>query len=218
MLPKVGLAFGNITKKIAPYERAIEEAGLEAIIITPEKDRDLDGLRGLVLAGGSDVDPALYGERIVGAENIDRERDELEVRLLREALSAELPVLAICRGMQLFNVVAGGSLIQHLDGQQGKTHRQPEQPAAHTISIKRGTKLAAILGENPMTVNSRHHQAAGRLGAGISVSATAPDGVIEAIEIPGKGFAVAVQWHPEDRTEISQADRNLFAAFAAAVR
>jgi putative glutamine amidotransferase len=123
--------------------------------------------------------------------------------LLTEALAQDLPVLAICGGMQLFNVVHGGTLIQHIEG-----HRVP----LHQAAILEGTLLATILGPGKRSVNSRHHQIAGRLGEGVVVSARAADGIIEALERPGRRFAVAVQWHPED---LMAQDRALFEAFAA---
>jgi putative glutamine amidotransferase len=121
-------------------------------------------------------------------------------------LAAGLPVLAICRGMQLFNVVHGGALTQHLD-----SHNSPD--GLHHIHVVPNSRLAAIIGEGEHAVNSRHHQAVGRVGGGLMVSARSGDGVIEALERPGEAFAVAVQWHPEDRVLVSQADRKLFEAF-----
>jgi putative glutamine amidotransferase len=142
--------------------------------------------------------------------------------LLGEALAADIPVFAICRGLQLFNVACGGTLVQHLDST--KVHRQKPKdaepgmhPPAHRVWVAPDTRLAKIVGGGGIDVNSRHHQAIESLGQDLIVSAISEDGVIEAIEKPGAAFALAVQWHPEDRVLVSETDRKLFAAFAAAM-
>ena len=182
----------------------------------PPSAADFDGL---VLAGGSDVNPALYGEaRHAETEESDDERDAMEKRLIEAALEADLPILAICRGMQMLNVALGGGLIQHLPTVD--VHRQKGVADAHQIRIEAGSRLAAIVGSDKLSVNSRHHQAVApqRLGRGLSVVARRPeDQVIEAMEMPDRDFVVAVQWHPEDRVATHEADRALFAAFADAV-
>jgi putative glutamine amidotransferase len=190
-------------KRIAPYADALRGAGIEPTMVTPDAPLDsLDGM-GLVLAGGTDVAPRLYGADAEPlTEAPDKERDALEQKLLRQALEKDLPVLAICRGMQLFNVThPGGTLIQHIQG-----HRV----ALHDATVAGGTELAAIFGVGVRPVNSRHHQAVGRVGEGLIVSARAADGVIEALERSDRRFAVAVQWHPED---LMPQDRALFEAF-----
>lgn len=161
---------------------------------------------GLVLTGGTDVDPSIYGaEREPATDEPDCERDAMELRLLREALHRDLPVLAICRGMQLFNVAhTAGTLMQDIAG-----HRAP-----HNVSVAPGTQLAKILGAGTRSVNSRHHQAVGSVGRDLSISARAADGVIEALERAGRRFAIAVQWHPED---IFAQERALFEAFCEAL-
>jgi putative glutamine amidotransferase len=203
---------------VGPYEVALREAGIEPV----RNPESLDSLEGLVLSGGSDINPALYGRENAGSDEVNDARDELEARLLREALAADLPVLAICRGLQMMNVVCGGTLVQHLGSTN--VHRQRPQnaepgkhPAAHRVWIAPDTRLAAIVGGGGYDVNSRHHQAIESLGEGLAVSAISEDGVIEAIEKPGAAFAVAVQWHPEDRILVSDGDRKLFEAFAAAI-
>jgi putative glutamine amidotransferase len=156
----------------------------------------LAGLDGLVLAGGTDVDPALFGApRAPETIDPDRDRDRLETVLLHEALERDLPVLAICRGLQLLNVARGGTLLQHIEG-----HRCPAQPDVHPIAITAGSRLRSILELDEFVVNSRHHQCVDRVGSGLAVVAQAPDGVVEALEMPAKRFVFAVQWHPEDRT------------------
>jgi putative glutamine amidotransferase len=215
---RVAITYGNETK-VGPYEVALREAGIEPV----RNPKSLDSLDGLLLSGGADINPALYGqERAHESDAADDLRDALEIRLLREALAADLPVLAICRGLQLFNVACGGTLIQHLDSTD--VHRQRPQgaeagkhPAAHRVWVAPNTRLAEIIGGGGHDVNSRHHQGVESIGPGLSVSAISEDGVIEALEKPGAAFAIAVQWHPEDRIFVSEADRKLFEAFAAAL-
>jgi putative glutamine amidotransferase len=193
--------------EVVRYEAALRGVGIEPVRISPVDKRSLVSLDGLLLTGGTDVNPVRYGEqRHPKTEDPDDPLDELEISLLRDALSAGLPVLAICRGMQLFNVFHGGSLIQHLD-----SHDSPD--ALHNIQIVPNSRLASIIGEGEHEVNSRHHQAVARVGNGLVISAKSSDGVIEALERPGEAFAVAVQWHPEDRVLVSDVDRKLFEAF-----
>ena len=218
---KVALTFRKMSK-IPPYDEAVRLAGLEPVHVTPQEPRSLDGLSGLVLTGGSDVNPARYGQPPKGSEGIDDERDSLEADLLTQALAADLPVLAICRGVQFLNVAHGGTLIQHLAAIDRHDVRSPKwemgrQGAAHTVEVSPGSRLAEIVGAGTHDVNSRHHQAASRVGAGLVVSAVAPDGVIEGLERPDRTFVVGVQWHPEDRCLVSEADLKLFKAFANAV-
>jgi putative glutamine amidotransferase len=192
---RVALLFGIKTpeSKRGPYRKALREAGLEPV----ENVTTLDELAGLVLTGGSDVSPELYGaERQPETGESDRDRDERESALLDEALARDLPVLAICRGLQLFNVVLGGTLVQHVEG-----HRFPGRPEVHPITIVPATRLASILETHSYAVNSRHHQAVDKVGRDLTVAATAPDGIVEALEMPRKRFVLAVQWHPEDRTD-----------------
>jgi putative glutamine amidotransferase len=220
---RAGIAF-RLASKLDSYERALREAGIEPVRISPEAPRSLEGLDGLVLTGGTDVNPARYGqERAAETSDPDDERDKLETRLVHEALDAGLPVLAICRGMQLLNVACGGTLIQHLPSTEiHRVKKAGDEPGrhspAHTVRVAGGTQLASIIGAGEHAVNSRHHQAVDRVGEWLVVSAVSSDGVIEAVEKPGHPFAVAVQWHPEDRTLVSDADRKLFAAFAEALR
>jgi len=164
-----------------------------------------------------------YGQtRIRESDTPDDERDVLELRLLQEALDADLPVFAICRGLQVLNVALHGTLIQDLDSRD--VHRQKpgnadpgKHPSAHRVWVAPDTRLAKIVGAGGLDVNSRHHQAIENLGKGLAVSAISEDGVIEGIEKPAAAFVVAVQWHPEDRVLVSAADRKLFEAFAAAI-
>lgn len=214
---KVAIAFPSRPKP-GPYEQALREVGIEPVPIWPDSSSNWNSVSGLMLTGGSDVNPARYGERPEKeTQSPDDKRDEFEIMLLRHALfEASIPVLAICRGMQLFNVFHGGTLVQHLA--DGGSHQVKQKDAvAHTVRVTAGSRLASILGEGEHAVNSRHHQAVGRVGGGLAVSAVAEDGVIEALEKSNGPFAIAVQWHPEDRILISASDRKLFKAFAEAL-
>ena len=217
---RVAVTFGN-EMRVGPYEEALREAGIEPVR-NPESLASLDGL---LLSGGTDVNPVHYGQgRLRYSESPDDARDALELRLVREALAADLPVLAICRGLQLLNVALDGTLIQHLPSTnvhrvKAKNAETGRHPGAHRLRVEPNTRLAEIIGAGEHEVNSRHHQAVdpNKLGKGLIVSATADDGVIEAIEKPGATFVVAVQWHPEDRVLVNEADRKLFEALAQAM-
>lgn len=195
---------------MGPYLAALRAAGLEPVESTPSSQPGLAGCRGLVLAGGSDIEPARYGQPNVAARNPHPERDEMESRLIEEALALGMPVFGICRGLQMLNVAFGGSLMQDI----GETHTN----VRHGIVFQPGSQLAAIA--QPETVNSRHHQAIDRLGDRLRITARSPrDGVIEGIEAIGLPFVLAVQWHPEDLAVSGEVEaRALFDAFAAAVR
>ncbi len=207
---RVALPFGIGTpeEKRANYRSALRQAGIEPV----ENAANLAGMGGLLLAGGTDVDPALYGAaREAQTDQPDPVRDSLEAALLDEALGRDLPVLGICRGLQFLNVRLGGTLSQHIGG-----HKCPKQRDVHPVTIAPASLLHAILETQEYVVNSRHHQGADRVGKGLVVTATAPDGVIEALELPGKRFVLAVQWHPEARTD--GPDARLFDAFRKACR
>ena len=208
---KVAITFGDAAR-LSPYESAMRSVGLEPV----RNPESLDGLAGLLLAGGTDVNPALYGqEPDPRTDRPDDGRDKLELRLLEEAFNSDRPVLGICRGLQMMNVARGGTLLQHIDGHQVRT---PDPSVdIHLVHVEAKSRLGSVLGFDPKPVNSRHHQAVGRIGDGIVVSATAEDGIIEGLERQDRTFALAVQWHTEDRCFTDPRDRRLFEAFAAAV-
>ena len=199
------------------YLEALRQAGVDTVF-----GESLDSVSGLMLMGGTDVNPARYGEQALPeTEDPDDERDQREAALIAEALERDLPILAICRGMQILNVQHGGSLIQHLESIQRHRQRPKDKSLnAHSIEIVPGTQLARIAAPKLIPeVNSRHHQSVARVGEGLVVSARDPrDGVIEAIERPDRRFVIGVQWHPENQVkERDGIARRLFEAFAAAL-
>lgn len=183
-------------------------------------------LDGLCLAGGVDVAPAEYGEtNHPELGSVDAPRDRTELTLARWALAADLPVLGICRGIQLLNVAAGGTLYQHLPAQLPETRQHSyrlqdtawETPT-HEVRIEPGGKLAAVIGAETVRTNSFHHQAVKDVAPGFRPAAWADDGVVEAIEHAAKPFAVAVQWHPEGMFKSDTHAQRIFEAFVAACR
>jgi putative glutamine amidotransferase len=184
-----------------------------------------DDYDGLIVTGGVDVDPARYAEppsERLGPTNPDR--DAFEAALIEHALDHDRPILGICRGHQLFNVVHGGALLQHIEERDPHRARRGEDGGIasgwHDVEVTPGTILAGILGDAPLRVNSRHHQAvtSDRLAPGLTIAATTEDGIVEALEDTSKRWAVSVQWHPE-RTEMDgEPSRALFAAFVEACR
>ncbi len=207
--------------EVGPYLAALAAAGVETVKASAGERPRLRDFEGLVLTGGDDVDPALYGEeRHPKTEQPDRERDQVEKDLLAEALELDLPVLAICRGLQLLNVFHGGDLIQHLDSVQ--RHQQSGgvlATPAHGIIVEPDTLLYSIAGAREWQVNSRHHQAAKRVGRNLVVSATdAEDKTIEALERPDKRFVLGVQWHPENQALVDAGQLRIFQRFGEAIR
>jgi gamma-glutamyl-gamma-aminobutyrate hydrolase PuuD len=186
----------------ADYVRAVERAGGRALLVPPSDDaveETLDALDGIVFSGGSDLDPATYGqERHEATGGIVEERDRAELALLRAALARDMPVLAVCRGSQVLNVALGGDLVQHLPEVIGdeKHLQRPGEFSEHGVALEPETKLGELLGEHA-PVKSHHHQGFGRIGEGLQEAARSDDGTIEALEDPSRRFTLGVLWHPE---------------------
>jgi putative glutamine amidotransferase len=203
-----------------PYVSAMQAAGLEPILVSADEPASLDGMDGLLLMGGSDVDAARFGEeRAPETEEPDPNRDNIECVLIGQAIERDLPVFGICRGLQILNVQQGGTLTQHLAGHARHRQRPSDRALpAHPVRIVPGTLLASIAEPvSSWSVNSRHHQGIARLAEGLRACAVDPhDGIIEAIERPASRFVLAVQWHPENQAPVSAEQAKLFEAFAAA--
>ena len=207
------------------YVDALRAADGLGVLLTPgeaEPEELLERLDGIVLSGGGDLDPASYGgDAHARTYSVSPERDALELALLRGALERGLPTLAICRGMQVLNVALGGNLHVHLPDVVGEAvvHRRSQtEAAAHPVRLERGSRLAERLGAAELAaVPSWHHQALDRLGSGLRPVAWAPDGVVEAVELPDAPRLIAVQWHPELAGAAAEG-RGLFAALVASAR
>lgn len=225
-LPVIGV---TRCSRLDDYLASVERSGARARVLeVSESPRAvIDKIDGVLLTGGGDVDPVFYGqERHPSTYDAEPGRDEFEIDLARRAMEADLPVLAICRGSQVLNVAAGGTLVQDIPSAVNTdlTHslELPKDCVAHDIHIVSDTRLHAALGgavdaSCACRVNSRHHQSVGTLGRSLVASAAAPDGVIEGIEAPEARFCVGVQWHPENFWRTGEF-RPLFDAFVAAAR
>jgi putative glutamine amidotransferase len=210
----------------AAYVTALENAGLVPLIVPPlSSDKAaasvLDSVSGLVLTGGEDVDPARYGEqRHEKVRTVNAARDATEAALVTEAKERRMPVLAICRGIQILNVALGGTLIQDIPSAISTTishdDEGPRDSRTHEISVEPGSLIARAIGTEHATVNSFHHQSVQRVADGMKITAKSPDGVIEGIESTDRNWWVmGVQWHPEEMTGSAEPwDRGLFRAFA----
>jgi len=199
-------------RKLEDYRQSVLHTGGEVRVLETSKDIEgtLAGLDGLLLTGGGDVDPSLYGEEPHATHDpAEPGRDQFEIALVRLARERQLPIFAICRGIQLLNVACGGTLVQDIPSQiaGALAHSLPVPPhqpysLAHEVWIEKDSLLSKLLRErladDTCEVNSRHHQAVKGIAPGFIVCATAPDGVIEAIEDPARRFCLGVQWHPEN--------------------
>lgn len=216
--------------KTHDYEESVRRAGGEPVVLDPATVTPADVVRnfdGLLLAGGGDVLPTIYGEHPHETFSAaEAGRDEFELELVTRALEADMPVFAICRGIQVLNVARGGTLVQDIPSEisHAEQHdlREPRFAIAHDIWMTPGSLLEQLMRErieegDACAVNSRHHQAPKTLGKGLIVTATAPDGVVEAIEDPSKRFCLGVQWHPENFWRTGEF-RALFEGFVKAAR
>jgi putative glutamine amidotransferase len=220
--PVIGIPGPTVAARWGPWEdlalvvptgylRAVHDAGGVSLVLAPGQPAHpgalLDLVDGVLLIGGTDVDPRSYGE-VPHAETDPPapDRDAFELALAREAIARDLPLLAVCRGMQLLNVACGGTLVQHLPDRVGHTgHRRTVgsfADADHEVRLAPGSLAARVAGEERHRVMSHHHQAVGGVGDGLVVSGwDVPEEVPEAIERPGSSFVLGVQWHPEEDPE-----------------
>lgn len=211
------------------YLRAVQAAGGAPLLLPPQLDAGtrrtlVRRLRGLLLTGGGDIDPARFGETPhPTVSDVAPDRDALEIDATRAALDGGRPVLAICRGLQLLNVALGGTLHQDIASDPGTpvrhSQQEPRDQPTHTVKVAPGSRLGAILGAEELEVNSMHHQAVKDVGARLVPVAWAPDQIIEGLELEGRSrFVLGVQWHPEELVGGSEPARRLFAALVAAAR
>ena len=211
------------------YLHAVQQAGGVPVALPPQLSsasmRQLAGeLHGLLLTGGGDMDPALFGEAPHATlYDVAPARDTLETSVLHVALDRGVPVLAVCRGLQVLNVALGGSLHQDVGTDPGTqmphSQKEPRDQPTHKVKVTPGCRLAETLGADELEVNSMHHQAIKRLGRGLTAVAWAPDQIVEGAEIDDPSrFVLGVQWHPEELVGHSEPARRLFAALVAAAR
>lgn len=232
-LPLIGITAGN--DPVMPghyilrwdYVHAITAAGGLPVILSPvgsraEQQTICERLDALVLTGGLDIDPGLYDQPAHPATNaVTLERDRFELELVSMALARDLPLLGICRGMQMINLALGGDLVQDIPGlvSEQVSHNDPQRPRdalAHPVQLEPHSQLAGICGCASLNVNSFHHQAVGKLGNGVEVTARAEDGVVEGLELPDRRFVLGVQWHPESRWQQEPTSFGFFQALTAA--
>lgn len=239
--PLIGITSGEIHNKIQTwspvtygqshtYVQSIIAAGGMPVILPLTTDNSLLGnyvrlLDGLLLAGGNDIDPRRYGQPPASSTTDYSDlRDTAELAMLRRALAAHKPILAICRGMQLLNVHLGGTLHQDLQrthpglDHDGSSKLRTLVDLSHTLQIKPGSRLSSIIGPKDIGANAHHHQAVDQLGSGLHAVAWAADGIIEGIELAEYPYAVAIQAHPESLTQVEPRWGTLFASFVAAAR
>jgi len=210
------------------YSEAVRAAGGVPFVVPHTAEPELldtlcERVDGLLLSGGEDIDPNLYGEEpLPGIGAVTPERDRMEARLAQRFMAADKPVFAICRGLQLLNAVAGGTLYQDIERQcpDRLQHRQiaPRSHPTHRVDIEPGSLLERVAGSARIRVNSFHHQAVKQTAPGFRVNAAASDGTVEGIESVRHRFVLAVQWHPENMAATDEPARRLFAAFVEACR
>ncbi len=228
-------SLGGVSAEIPPswvmsqrYVSTLTEAGAIPWLIPLIDDETLrgiyDALDGVFLPGGADIDPVSYGvEPHPLCDKTDRERDRVELELARWAIAEGKPVLGVCRGMQLINLAAGGTLYQDLAEQMSGSIKHDYFPyggsnlrrdyLAHVVDVTPGSRIAAVFGSGELRVNSMHHQGVRDVGAGLVVSAIAPDGLVEGVEGANGRYVVGVQWHPEALTDSQPSAKRLFEEF-----
>ena len=210
------------------YAQGLEAAGAVPVILPLTTDQEAlkryaQTFDGFLFPGGHDLDPALYGQNPTDqCGTVCRQRDSMERKLFPLTLETGKPLLGICRGIQLFNVMLGGSLYQDIPTECPSDVEHHETPpydkVAHPVTVEQGTPLYQAVGVTQMGVNSYHHQGIKALGKGLRVAAKAPDGMVEAVYLPDHPFALAVQWHPEFSRLSDENSRRIFEAFVKAAR
>lgn len=230
MKPIIGLTPIDDTERdslwmLPGYMQGLENVGGVGVMLPQTDDPAIlkelvTRMDGILLTGGKDVDPGLYGERRESDCGVSSAmRDRMETRLIELALQADKPVFGICRGLQILNAVLGGTLYQDLKKQTETTltHNMPKpyDRTIHEVTILPDTPLAALYGPGPLAVNSRHHQGIKTLAPALKAQAKAPDGLIESVYLPGYRFVQAVQWHPEHRWQAADS-REILGAFVEA--
>jgi len=212
------------------YSRAVAAAGGLPMMIPLLEDDDTlralyDRLEGILLPGGVDLDPATYGESpLPSCGRLDPARDRVELRFARWAIAEGKPLFGLCRGLQIVNVALGGTLYQDIAAQRSDAIKHDYFPTAgyardhlaHGVTVATGSRLEALVGTAPLTVNSMHHQAVKQLAPGLVSTAVAPDGLIEALELSADQFLLGVQWHPESLTERDPRMHRLVSGFVEA--
>ncbi len=237
--PLIGITCGQRGVHGAPfygsrptYIESVAKAGGLPILIASNLDQETlrsiyERIDGVLLAGGGDIQPALYGMDTSNlVHEVDRDRDVAEINVVRWAAADDKPLFGICRGCQVINVALGGTLYRDIraeyPGYNGIEHAQwdnfPRDHIAHTVSVGPTTRLATVIGENRPPVNSLHHQGLRDIAPGLIASAHAEDGLTEGIEMAGTRFFVGIQWHPEELYDTSEPMRRLFVAFIDAAR
>lgn len=213
---------------LSEYSQAILNAGGAPVIIPAAQDRKsleaiLGSVQGLILSGGPDIHPRRYGEEpLAGLGEVDEALDRMELLAAGLAIEQDLPLLGICRGIQVLNVALGGTLYQDIASQAPDsichTPKTDKAVNTHTVRIEVGSRLQKLFGRREIWVNGKHHQAVKELAPGLAVAARAGDGVVEAVEVQKKRFAVGVQWHPEGTWREDPYSQKLFAAFVRAAK
>ena len=205
-LSKYGYPLLSLTEA---YTQAISKTGASPVLIPLGLSNDqllviMSKIDGILFAGGGDVHPGAYGSQLHPlVADVDTDRDRVELFLARQVIEQQMPFLGICRGIQVLNVALGGSLWEDLEDQcPGSLHHScfpehPRQHLAHSVDLEPTSQLARILNTNQLSVNSLHHQGIRELASGLQAIAFASDGLVEAVEIPGYPYGIAVQWHPE---------------------
>lgn len=201
------------------YLQALTEAGANPVLLPLGSGlpANLDFVDGLLLPGGIDIDPERYGQETHPTSEVDPEQDSLDFQLLAFAVQHQIPILGVCRGIQVLNVGMGGTLVQDLPSQRPSEIGHPRQGErsllSHLIRIEKGSRLQAILGGDEFLVNSVHHQGIGELAPPLRATALAEDGLVEGVETTGAGWVVGVQFHPEELVREHEFARRLFKAF-----